>query len=91
MTPADAVTRRRRWLWAGAAAAITALVVAGVVVARSGAEPGVGDGDQSVVAGDAPTDAPARAPQVAFERFDGPRARLDDCRGQPVVVNFWAS
>jgi thiol-disulfide isomerase/thioredoxin len=91
MTPADAVTRRRRWPWADAAAAITALVVVGVVVARSGAEPRVGDGGQPAVAGDTPTDASARAPQVGFERFDGRGARMEDWRGQPVVVNFWAS
>jgi thiol-disulfide isomerase/thioredoxin len=36
-------------------------------------------------------DMPARAPQVGFERFDGRPARLEDWRGQPVVVNFWAS
>jgi thiol-disulfide isomerase/thioredoxin len=84
---------RRRWLSTGVAAAIAALVVAGVVVARSGSEPSsdARDGDQPAVASDTPADAPARAPQVVFERFDGRPARLEDWRGQPVVVNFWAS
>lgn len=93
MTPAEAVARRRRWLRAGVPVAVAVMVVAGVVVARSGAEPSpeVRDGDQPAVASDAPAGAPARAPQVVFERFDGQPARLDDWHGQPVVVNFWAS
>jgi len=51
----------------------------------------VGDGDEPAVAADTPSDAPARTPQVVFERFDGQPARDDDWRGRSVVVSFWAS
>lgn len=95
MTPAEAVTRwRRRWLRVGVVVAIAVvLATAGVVVARSGAEPtsGARDGGERTAAADAPADASARAPHVVFERFDGQPARLEDWRGRPVVVNFWAS
>lgn len=30
-------------------------------------------------------------PDLSFERFDGSRASFADYRGQPLVVNFWAS
>ncbi|MDP8977836.1 MAG: TlpA family protein disulfide reductase, partial [Actinomycetota bacterium] len=40
--------------------------------------------------GDAATGR-GRAPDIGFERFDGRPARLRDWRGQPLVVNFWAS
>jgi thiol-disulfide isomerase/thioredoxin len=95
MTPSEAVTQwQRRWWRAGVAVAVAAvLAAAGVVVARSGAEPTseVRDGEQRAIASPAPADASARAPEVVFERFDGQQARLEDWRGRPVVVNFWAS
>ena len=85
-TPPRTVARRR-WLLAGAAL-IVVLGAAGVVLAWSGAAPvsGAEQPGQRVAAG-----GQARAPRVAFERFDGRPARLQEWRGRPVVVNFWAS
>lgn len=30
-------------------------------------------------------------PDLAFERFDGSRAKLSDYRGRPLIINFWSS
>lgn len=59
------------------------LVVAGVLsVILTGA------GEDEAAAA-APANDPA--PDVTFRLFDGSEATLTDFRGQPVVLNFWAS
>jgi thiol-disulfide isomerase/thioredoxin len=66
------------WTLAGVAAlTIAATAIAFGAVTASG-------GDETIVGG-------PQAPSVAFERFDGSSATLADYRGEPLVVNFWAS
>jgi len=75
-------SRTRRWktvVGALAALGVAAVIAAGVLTAGSG-----GDG-QAVPAGG------SQAPVIAFEYFDGSAGTLADYRGEPLVVNFWAS
>jgi thiol-disulfide isomerase/thioredoxin len=77
-----------------AAGLAAVLVVAGALFVRAvtaNAPDTSGSVDQATLEETVRTDAQAAAPTVAFERFDGGPARLDDWRGRPVVVNFWAS
>ena len=68
------------------------LTVAAVLLAACGAanddaappEGAAADHETAEVAGDP-------APDVEFENFDGEIRRISDLRGQPVVLNFWAS
>lgn len=46
-------------------------------------------GDQDGVIAATPAGDPA--PDVSFRLFDGTEATLTDFRGQPLVLNFWAS
>lgn len=62
--------------------ALIAALIAGLAVSRLTADD------------DPPVDGLTVAeevPDLRFERFDGSRASFADYRGQPLVVNFWAS
>ena len=59
------------------------LVLAGVTAAV------IGGSDQDGVATAATSGDPA--PDVSFQLFDGTQVSLADFRGQPLVLNFWAS
>lgn len=39
----------------------------------------------------APPIASGNAPEFELKTFDGPTLRLSELRGQPIVLNFWAS
>ncbi|CAN5177966.1 hypothetical protein BH20ACT9_BH20ACT9_04730 [soil metagenome] len=81
--PSEAPPPRRRRGSAVLVGVAVALIAIGVFVAQSG--------EQRAVGGDASAGGRAGAPKVGFERFDGQPARLEDWRGRPLVVNFWAS
>lgn len=70
---------RRRTLAVGGAVAVAILVTVGIMASG-------GDDNQ----GQVPT-AEAAAEGMAFEMLDGSTAALADYRGQPLVVNFFAS
>lgn len=77
---------RRTFVLGGLAVlAIAALVVAAIVL--TGSSPDNDERGQSASAADTGPTAPA----IAFQRFDGTTASLADYRGEPLVVNFWAS
>lgn len=82
---------RRRGTGLPVAVAV-ALIAVGVLLARSAAGPASSVSDPGRRSGgDALATGRGRAPSIGFERFDGRPARLRDWRGQPLVVNFWAS
>jgi cytochrome c biogenesis protein CcmG/thiol:disulfide interchange protein DsbE len=72
---------RRRALLAALVAGVAVVVVAGVLVARSGDEP-------AVVASDTATPAPEIS---GVDPITGKHVRLSDYEGRPVVINVWAS
>jgi cytochrome c biogenesis protein CcmG/thiol:disulfide interchange protein DsbE len=72
-------SRRRWWQWVVVALVMGLLVMVALQMRRSG----------PLAAG--PVGAGAAAPVFTLNTFDGDTLRLDDLRGQVVVVNFWAS
>lgn len=70
---------------------LCALALAGCSASQDAGLPGqgfvAGDGTAEVV----PVDDREAAPAVDAETLDGEQLRLDDLRGGPVIVNFWAS
>lgn len=62
--------------------ALIAALTAGLVVAR------LTDDSEPVVGG---LTVAEQVPNLTFERFDDSRGSFGDYRGQPLVVNFWAS
>lgn len=74
--PVGRIRRPKMTSWTLAGVAAAA-AIALVVIAASGGDDGAPGAPQ--------------APSVAFERFDGSPATLADYRGEPLVVNFWAS
>ena len=64
--------------------ALLAALTAGLVVSRLTGEPE----EASPLDG---LEVAEEVPDVTFERFDGTEGSFADYRGQPLVVNFWAS
>jgi len=64
------------------------LSAAAVLLAACGT---AGNGEDAAPAEGAAEVAGDPAPDVEFENFDGELRQLADLRGQPVVLNFWAS
>lgn len=79
----------RRWIVIAALAALlAAAAIAGIRVA-AGSDP-VATAD--AVASSVPSETAGElAPDVTFTTADGEQASLADYRGQPLVLNFWAS
>jgi peroxiredoxin len=76
---------RRAWLVLAAVVVVAAAVAAGATLGGAGGQPGggaIGDGDEAAAGG---------AFQRQLATFDGGTRRLADYRGQPLVVNFFAS
>ena len=48
-------------------------------------------GDETVVSDDQPVEQADLAPNVDLVYFDGSTGSLEELRGRPVVLNFWAS
>jgi peroxiredoxin len=90
--PAPAPSRRARWILAGFAVALVVVVGAITWVA-------VADNDDTpkgaaVPAGALRAGGPKvgdQAPDFTLQTLDGKTVSLSDYRGQPVVINFWAS
>ena len=75
---APVITRTaRRWIVVGALTALIALV-AGIALVGGGSD-------------EEPAEAATPVPEVEFELFEGGTSSFADFRGQPLVVNFWAS
>ncbi|MBI4770918.1 MAG: TlpA family protein disulfide reductase [Chloroflexi bacterium] len=53
--------------------------------------PGATGGASAPAAGDARPEAGAPAPDFALQRLDGRQVRLSDYRGNPLLINFWAT
>jgi cytochrome c biogenesis protein CcmG, thiol:disulfide interchange protein DsbE len=71
-----------------------ALIVAGVgawALATTGSDAGTQDAVEGRAARTGVADVGEEAPDFELETLDGETVRLSDLRGQPVVVNFWAS
>jgi len=76
---------RRAWLVLAAVVVVAAAVAAGATLGGAGGQPGgeaISDGDEAAAGG---------AFQRELATFDGGTRRLADYRGQPLVVNFFAS
>jgi thiol-disulfide isomerase/thioredoxin len=91
------VRRRVRAIGLGAVLAIV-LAACGAAVddGQPAADPGADaeapdTGVDDAEAEDAPEAGGEPAPDVEFEDFDGATRTLADFRGQPLVLNFWAS
>ena len=87
---------RRRALLAGAVVLVIAIVAAGIVLARDGAEASRDDppsAGMTASQGVEPTAVEATpAPDLAGEDpITGKTVRLADFSGKPVVINVWAS
>ncbi|MCC7076491.1 MAG: TlpA family protein disulfide reductase [Acidimicrobiia bacterium] len=97
--PDDRSTARRMMLLAGACIAFALLVVAAFYVAREEAAPKTGSPATSAPGGLPHVDVnlgignqePTPAPDFRIEDFAGRKVSLDDFRGKPLVLNFWAS
>ena len=77
------LSRRRRLVLVVAIALGTGAVAAGLLLAAPGAEVGSNES--------APASKRRAAPELEGEWLVPPPVRLPDLRGDPVVVNFWAS
>lgn len=80
---ASARQRQRRLLIGGSVVAVVAAAIA-VAALILGGDDGSSPGGQAASSGEA-------APEMSFEMFDGSTASIADYRGEPLVVNFWAS
>lgn len=67
----------KRRLMSGTLAAFTGLLLLMLLMPRSGADISLSPGEM--------------APDFTLQSLDGEMVRLSDLRGQPVVLNFWAS
>lgn len=86
---------RRRALLAGAVMLVIAIVAAGIVLARDGAEGSRGPPSAGMTASQGAEPAAVEAtpaPDLAGEDpITGKTVRLADFSGKPVVINIWAS
>jgi cytochrome c biogenesis protein CcmG/thiol:disulfide interchange protein DsbE len=89
--PSDAApgpSRRARWILAGIAVVVVLAVGVVTWVAISGSDDG---SSTEVVPKVLSAKVGERAPDFSLPTLDGGHVQLSDYRGQPVVLNFWAS
>jgi cytochrome c biogenesis protein CcmG/thiol:disulfide interchange protein DsbE len=87
--PNGSLVSRRRWaLVLGVVVLSVGAVLAAVMLPIIGGSP---PEPQIEAAGAGPVRDAEPAPTLTFARFDGSTASVEDYRGRPLVLNFWAS